>query len=1416
MALKGRTPKLVLVMALALIVVMVASIATPLAAAYTPRVSPSAKPQAKIAPELLKGSAYNAIVGDEKIDNAVVRLLSAAGARKVAGPSGLARIAVYYRGGDAALRVIEGKVYRVTSVMKTSGLSVAFALASKSQVEELAKLPFVVRIEEQKSLVNLLSERSWARMTGAPTTPLRAPQPEARPAGGGDPYLIYSAPDLLGARYVWKTYNISGYGVKIGIVDTGVDLGSPDLGDAKVAKAPDGTPLIFDADELGLTLLFPAAKVNSTAINVTPVYEGKYLLFFFNGNIYATNSTFAAALNFLTGKVATAQVPIVNVTYKIPSTSGNVTFGLAFQYVEVYYLDKGIPFYGVIEYTVPVAFADTNGDGTFDTVYPDLSTAYYLVMKVLNNITGGAIPEASESLVDYSFTDEPALDYPNHVVAARDFTGDGVPDFSAGALAGALYDYWGVFGPSTPYGLDWMSDWEPTAYVVPGVDTAHGRWVDFLYDFYGHGTSCAHVAAASGKTERYIESTAPGVNFTTTMPGIAPNASVGAAVALWNGDVITAELWLAGFDQVNATTYTWSYTGKHQVDVISNSWGSSWLLWNGYASDADPTSLWEDYITLVSGTVIVHAAGNGGPGFGSVTYPGAASFVITVGAATDFYYRPAYGIGNATYLPGGYGLVVSWSDRGPTEFGYPKPDVIDIGSFEWAGDRAIDAPYNGTYAYELFGGTSEATPMTAGAAALIIEALREANITPTPSLVKAILKSSAVDMGFDPFSQGSGFVNVSKAVEIIEEGGYIVYSYDSVLNVLENFDETMAAMLGVTPEDIITAVNRTISDTAVYPGVMLPGQEKNVTLYIEGIGASNVSANLSDYTLMKAGEIGLASLLNLSAARLVSAASNGSVISVNASSLFLGGSGDTVYVNISAIPAGSRIAIPLTGQAEQEILKGNLTVIHIAFPALYYFAQQPDGRPNPGHNKIDAIWELVVWFDLNNDTVIDAYNSSNGYYYETSRLNYDYRVGPVYHLELGDPQAAILRAAEAVANYTGLNLTTILASAHLALELRVFSNEWFNMSVNPMPLTGAADIYNASDCGMLKEPSSVSSSTSTAEFNVTISVPPNAMPGIYEAYLVVNVSGTLIHVPVSIPVAKVVNPWQRHIWVITGEPQGYLYDNYAFRPALDQSWRPEVGDWRVYPLAIPASAAAISSSVQVVVEWGDTAADYDAGLIGPGVNYWGVLDTHYATYIDAAVLGAKLTIPYEVGVYGYFDYPLPGIASFMAPLDPARPLVTGKPYAYYWLVVHQKFSDKEGEAPFIVLGFGRFIFPNQYTVSAGAKGVKVNTYIAPYYSPALLLDYAVIPLTGSGGLKVKPAIFGVGRAHIYRLTYDATQASAGLYLVEMLVYEPNSYSVIVGYTSPDEGFPAGVYASPQVPLIYVAIAYFNVVGQAPE
>lgn len=158
-----------------------------------------------------------------------------------------------------------------------------------------------------------------------------------------------------------------------------------------------------------------------------------------------------------------------------------------------------------------------------------------------------------------------------------------------------------------------------------------------------------------------------------------------------------------------------------------------------------------------NGVVVVTAAGNRGFNkvrgldngtFGdyryiSITDPGNADGVITVGSTHRLE-------------PHNYG-VSYFSSRGPTGDGRTKPDLVA------PGERIDSCALNGDYV--TMDGTSMAAPHVSGAAALLMARHRE--LIGQPRRVKDILCRSATDLGRETRFQGSGMLDVLRALQSI-------------------------------------------------------------------------------------------------------------------------------------------------------------------------------------------------------------------------------------------------------------------------------------------------------------------------------------------------------------------------------------------------------------------------------------------------------------------------------------------------------------------------------------------------------------------------------------------------------------------------------------------------------------------------
>jgi uncharacterized lipoprotein YbaY len=149
--------------------------------------------------------------------------------------------------------------------------------------------------------------------------------------------------------------------------------------------------------------------------------------------------------------------------------------------------------------------------------------------------------------------------------------------------------------------------------------------------------------------------------------------------------------------------------------------------------------------------------------------------VISAGASTTYRAYAETGIAGIT-APG----VNGWLDdniSGISSSGFEENgatvDVVAPGDQNWAlcspnpilyGD-CLNAAGNPT-SFQLTVGTSEAAPLTAGVAALVIQAYREAHggATPTPAVVKQIIVSTAENINAPADQQGAGLLDAYQAV----------------------------------------------------------------------------------------------------------------------------------------------------------------------------------------------------------------------------------------------------------------------------------------------------------------------------------------------------------------------------------------------------------------------------------------------------------------------------------------------------------------------------------------------------------------------------------------------------------------------------------------------------------------------------
>jgi hypothetical protein len=160
-----------------------------------------------------------------------------------------------------------------------------------------------------------------------------------------------------------------------------------------------------------------------------------------------------------------------------------------------------------------------------------------------------------------------------------------------------------------------------------------------------------------------------------------------------------------------------------------------------------------------AGVVVVESAGDSGSS-GTVEAPADDPNVIDVGGTNDL-----------RLLAQADGYTKGWEDDNMTTLSSggtaPNGAVVDLVAPGYLALAAAGAGQDPPLPTEAFGGTSEAAPFVSGAAADVIQAYRDTHggASPTPAQVKAILTSTATDIGAPADQQGAGLLNVYAAVE---------------------------------------------------------------------------------------------------------------------------------------------------------------------------------------------------------------------------------------------------------------------------------------------------------------------------------------------------------------------------------------------------------------------------------------------------------------------------------------------------------------------------------------------------------------------------------------------------------------------------------------------------------------------------
>jgi len=324
------------------------------------------------------------------------------------------------------------------------------------------------------------------------------------------------------------------------------------------------------------------------------------------------------------------------------------------------------------------------------------------------------------------------------------------------------------------------------AYIADGVDInnpdfmRNGQSVFTDYqDFTGTGTG-----APTGGGEAFIDSSSIGaqgnqsydVSHYSALPlstpcyvkveGVAPGADLVGLVAF------TGE---SGFNSTILQAIDYAVTVDH-VNVLNESFGS-----NPFPDDNASLDLIKqaDDEATAAGTTVTVSTGDAGV-TNTTGSPSDDPNVIGVGATTSYQLESQIGYGGFQF-PQATGFlnnnISSFSSSGFTQTGSVLSTVAP-GELNWVlctpdPSRFADCRNFAGQPTPVLdgGGTSESAPLTAGMAALVIQAYEKTHNgnAPSPALVKQFITSTADDINAPGDQQGSGLDDAYRAVLAAED-----------------------------------------------------------------------------------------------------------------------------------------------------------------------------------------------------------------------------------------------------------------------------------------------------------------------------------------------------------------------------------------------------------------------------------------------------------------------------------------------------------------------------------------------------------------------------------------------------------------------------------------------------------------------
>ncbi len=941
--------------------------------------------------------------------------------------------------------------------------------------------------------------------------------------------------EITGSNQAKIKYNSSGNGTVIAIVDTGVDFSNPDI-QHSLARDEINHPIMLDPDGQGIVLtnatFFAYIDKNEIIRNYS-----KPIPSHITSSAYVTHDGVFLDLS-QDGKGT--DIPIYNSFFPQVGTSiifnGTLTNDMKIgddnrNYIKsksgIYHL--GVIYQGGLSgslariQVVPVLVVDSFTPGVYDTIIPDLSTSW-------EDYTRFELDPGQKADYDFDFTDEkPIVLGSGKEFLVYDSNGDGKNDYSAGTFGAQVLDVYGVIEKNSTDIDDTLNAINGT--LLPSLDS-NGDFFGIMTDFVGHGTSSTASITSRGQETYDIYNDSKKYSIT----GVAPDAKIVPVKALWFGDTVYGWLWSAGFENKD---HNWKFSGKPQVDIISNSWGVSNFPSFNASPGMDilslilsvlvtPNSLDDDY----PGITIISSAGNSGHGYGTIGLPNVSPFGISVGATTNNVFV-GYGLfkdqprfGNTIIHSND---IVDFSSRGPGSIGDPKPDVMSIGAHGFVPSNILKVEKDSKdESFSLFGGTSMAAPLVSGSAAILIEEMKKQSKDYDSFMIKNILMSTATDLQNDPLTQGSGLVNTESALDYVNgvNGKFIVHNDGSYYNIKKILEPAIkkidSASIGFEKFEL---PSHSLPMTSWFAGQLLPGERTSTTFTVENPTNNTITIDVKPQTL------------SLMSKTFFNGAT---IVQQQDSILNKTGTFAPNYVKLSEFGNSTELVTffdesdPIPNESSLMILNANFQFDDFMNSTSDVYADDL---------KIASLY-LYDWIDNNNDTKI----TSN----ELSMVNRAGSWGTVQELRVSEPNE----------KFEGVPLVGVY-------PVPTRYSYWLGdtkLNSTSMDYTLSSSHYEKEKWSLLWSESETISvpPLKSSTVDITLVTPNDIQTGVYQGFLTFESEKHIVNAPVSFVIKQPVIENDSTILINGVQSDDVLYGNGFTKGAFDMANRYMAGDWRQF------------------------------------------------------------------------------------------------------------------------------------------------------------------------------------------------------------------------------------------------------------